>query len=455
MSVLAVGLSHNSAPLELLERAALDEDQTHKLLADLVSGDCIDEAMVLATCNRLEVYADVTRFHGGVQHVTEALRLRCDLSTAELTDHLYVHYEDKAVQHLFTVASGLDSMVVGEQQILGQLRSALSLSRREAAIGRVLGSLTERALRVGKRAQTETGIGAAGRSLVSVGLEVAGAAVGAGLDGRSVAVLGAGSISSLAAQTLRRVGVGEVVVLNRTPAKAARVAASVNGRSAPVGDLTTVLGQVDLLVSCTGAAGAVVGVEDVGPALGARGGRPLVLLDLALPRDIEAGVRTLAGVTVIGLDDLADAVATEQVEAEVEAARRLVADEVGIWLARQRSDRVAPTVVALRARARQVVDAEVSRLLGRLPQLDERAVAEIRQAMSRAVDKLLHAPTVRIKELAEVPGGDSYAEALRDLFALDPQTTEAVTRASVAIEAGDGLSEDGDGPARRDAGVAS
>jgi glutamyl-tRNA reductase len=436
VSVLGVGLSHNSAPVTLLERAALDGDQVTKLLADLMSSESVAEAMVLATCNRVEVYADVSRFHAGVQQVTEALCARCDLTTAELTDHLYVHYEDKAVQHLFSVAAGLDSMVVGEQQVLGQLRTALADGRSEQSVSRVLGPLTERALRVGKRVQSETGIGAAGRSLVSVGVDVAADALG-GLAGRPVAVLGAGSISSLAVQTLQRSGVGEIVVLNRTAAKAQRLAATVGGRSVAVDELPTVLSEVDLLVSCTGATAAVITADDVIPAVAARAGRPLVLLDLALPRDVDAAVRTVSGVTVVGLDDLSSALAGEQVAAEVEAARRMVAEEVGLWLARQRADRVSPTVAALRARARQVVDAEVTRLLGRLPDLDERAVAEVRQGMNRAVDKLLHAPTVRIKELAEAAGADTYAEALRDLFALDPQTPEAVTRASISVEPGE------------------
>src|SRR6059036_292786 len=173
MSVLSVGLSHRSATVALLERTAQDVDGVVKLLTELLEADHVDEALVVSTCNRLEVYADVGKFHGGVQEVTECIAARTGVAIDELTEHLYVHYEDRAVQHLFSVAAGLDSMVVGEQQILGQLRAALQCAREEGCVGRTLGQLVEHALRAGKRVHTETGIDAAGRSVVSVGLDLA------------------------------------------------------------------------------------------------------------------------------------------------------------------------------------------------------------------------------------------------------------------------------------------
>src|SRR4051794_12546404 len=209
MSVLVVGLSHRSASVELLERTALSDDGVGKLLADVVGSDHVDEALVLATCNRLEVYADVRKFHGGVQEVTERLAEHTGVPLDVLTGHLYVHYEDRAVQHLFAVASGLDSMVVGEQQVLGQLRAALQRAREDGTVGRTLGSLSDRALHAGKRVHAETGIDRAGRSLVTVGLDIAERSLG-GLAGRDVVLVGAGSMSSLAAATLRRRDVGKL-----------------------------------------------------------------------------------------------------------------------------------------------------------------------------------------------------------------------------------------------------
>jgi glutamyl-tRNA reductase len=429
MSLLAVGLSHRSTPVDVLERVALDRDQLAKLLGGLVRAEHISEALVLATCNRLEVHADVTKFHGGVKEIGEQLAAHTGVELDVLTDHLYVHYEDRAVQHVFEVAAGLDSMVVGEQQILGQLRGAVNLAREESSIGRVVGTVVDNALRVGKRAHAETGIDRAGRSIVSTGVDHAAAALG-GLAGRRAVVVGAGSMSSLAASELAARGVTDITIVNRTFARAERLAEQVGGRAVLIDDLALAVADADVVVSCTGALGVVI---DAG-VLAVRDGSPVFVLDLAMPRDVEPSARDLAGVTVVDLDILGEALEGAQVAQEVDAVRRIVHDEVGGYLARQRADRVAPTVVALRERAQQVVDSEMGRLLGRLPDADERTVREMRQAVERVVDKLLHAPTVRVKELAEVPGGDSYADVLRELFALDPSATEAVARAAVVVE---------------------
>lgn len=433
MSVLVVGLSHRSAPVTLLERTALTDDAQSKLVTDALDAEHVDEAIVLATCNRLEVYAEVRKFHGGVQDVTELIVQRTGVSLEELTGHLYVHYEDRAVQHLFEVASGLDSMVVGEHQILGQLRDAAQAAREDGAIGRALGPLVEHALHAGKRVHAETGIDSAGRSLVSVGLDMADSVLG-GLAGRACVVVGAGSMSALAGTTLRRRGAGSIAIINRTPSRAERLAASLDGVAGHSAELPAHLAHADLVVSCTGAVGTVVSADTVRAAMAQRAERALFVLDLALPRDVEPAVREIPGVTVVDLDSLRSVLENEAVAADVDAARRIATDEVAAFLTKQRSERVAPTVAALRARAQQVVDSEMSRLRGRLPALDERAEREIAIAVERVVDKLLHAPTVRVKELAGSPGGDSYAVVLRELFALDPAATEAVARADVVVE---------------------
>jgi glutamyl-tRNA reductase len=429
MSILAIGLSHRSTPVDLLERVVLDETAIIKLLADLIGSDHVDEAVVLSTCNRLEVHAEVQKFHGGVQEVSELLAAHTGVDLETLTEHLYVHYEDRAVQHLFAMAAGLDSMVVGEQQILGQLRAALTVARAEHTVGRSLGSVTDNALRVGKRAHSETDIDRAGRSLVSVGVGLAERSVG-GLAGKSAVVVGAGSMSTLAATELRSRGIGALTIANRTLERAERLAAQVDGRAIAMVDVDQAIGAADIVVSCTGSVGIVVSAA----ALSNRNGRPVFALDLALPRDIEPAAVSLPDVTVADLDSLRAVLEGAAVEHDVDAVRRIVTDEVGGYLAKQRADRVAPTVVALRERAQQVVDAELTRLIGRLPDADERVTREIRTTVERVVDKLLHAPTVRVKELAESPGGDSYAEALRELFALDPAATEAVARAAVVVE---------------------
>jgi glutamyl-tRNA reductase len=439
MSVLTVGLSHRSAPVSLLERVVQNDDGVVKLLADLHAADHVDEAVVLSTCNRLEVYADVRKFHGGVQEVTECISARAGVPVSELAEHLYVHYEDRAVQHLFSVASGLESMVVGEHQILGQLRTALQMAREEASVGRTLGLLMDNALHAGKRAHAETGLDNAGKSLVSVALELAAERLG-GLTDKSAVLVGAGSMSALAGTTLRRHGIGHLVIVNRSADRADRLAQSLPAKVATPAELIEVIADADLVVSCTGAVGTVVSFDAVSEALARRPDRPLAVIDLALPRDVEPEVRTLAGVTMVDLEALHAVLESADIARDVEAARRIVTDEVGAFLAKQRSERVAPTVVALRARAQEVVDAELQRLRTKAG-LDERLDREVTATVNRVVDKILHTPTARVKELAEAPGGDSYAEALRELFALDPAATEVVTRADVVIEDTD------DGPA--------
>jgi glutamyl-tRNA reductase len=427
VSVLVVGLSHRSAPVELLERVAINGDHVPKALHELQQGASVVESVVLSTCNRVEVYAHVTRFHGGVQEVSDLLARLSGVPLDELSDHLYVHYEERAVHHLFSVASGLDSMVVGEGQIIGQVRSAFAVAQEEKAVGRVLGELFRHSLRVGKRVRTETEIGRAGASLVGIGLRVATAALGPLGPGTKALIVGAGSMGALAGATLRREGVTDIVVANRTAERAAALAATVEGRGTGLDDLAGAIAEADLVISSTGANGFVLDADLVRDAVAGRGERPLFLLDLALPRDVDPAVRELPGVRLADLDALRAVLDTEDTGAEVEECRRIVNDEVAVFLGWQRAMRVAPTVVALRAKADALIEAELDRLGAKLPALDARSRNEVDRAVRRVVDRLLHAPTVRVRELAEAPGGDHYAEALRELFGLDPQVPEAVT----------------------------
>jgi glutamyl-tRNA reductase len=436
VSVLVVGLSHKSAPVATLERAAVSGDTLTKLLRDLVQAEPVAEAFVVSTCNRVEVYADVDRFHGGVTAICELLARHCGMPPAELTPYLYVHYEERAVSHLLTVAAGLDSMVVGEDQILGQVRSAVKLAAEHGTAGRMLGELGRLALRTGKRARAETAIGRAGLSLLSAAVELAAGRSGTdALAGRRVLIVGAGSMSALAAATAARSGAASIAVANRTREHAERVAASVGTAAATVSglaDLPAALAAADVVVSCTGAAGPVITVDVASAALAARTAPgPLLIMDLAMPRDTEPGVADLPGVVLIGMDQLrehASAIAGD----DVAAVRAILEAELAGYQSAMDAARVAPTVVALRAKAAKVVDAELARLAGRLSSddLSGHALDEIAQTVRRVVDKLLHAPTVRVKELAGSPGGEEYAAALRVLFDLDPRAVEAVTRAA-------------------------
>ncbi|MGE7388765.1 glutamyl-tRNA reductase [Streptomyces sp. NPDC004126] len=577
MSLLVVGLSHRSAPVSVLERASLSADAKVKLLHDTLAAEPAAEATVLATCNRIELYADVEKFHAGVAELSTLLAQHSGVALEELTPYLYVHYEDRAVHHLFSVACGLDSMVVGEGQILGQIKDALALGQELHTAGRLINDLFQQALRVGKRAHSETGIDRAGQSLVTFGLEQLAVhqPVGEWAAGKRALVIGAGSMSSLAAATLARVGVAEVVVANRTAERAERLAeilvasgTGVAARAVPMSAVAGELARVDVVVSCTGATGLVLTGDDVAAALAAgagavgpaglsptpplpetgaaprtpapqtpagldvapqartglgtvdaevvarlaaasQGGRRiadagavrtiaapaavdgdgcpvgldapagggrsalagvdagslelhgawadqgeaaaqrqprraaraladgavpvrLALLDLAMPRDIDAAAHRLPGVRLVDIESLAEASADAPMAADVDAVRGIVAGEVAAFGAAQRAAHITPTVVALRAMAAEVVAMEVARLDGRVPDLDDRQRAEVTQTVRRVVDKLLHAPTVRVKQLASEPGGAGYAEALRELFDLDPQTVASVSRADAA-----------------------
>jgi glutamyl-tRNA reductase len=439
VSILVVGLSHKSAPVAILERVAVSGDTLSKLLRDVVQAEPVAEVFVVSTCNRVEVYADVDRFHAGVTAICELLARHCGVPAHELTSHLYVHYEDRAVSHLMAVACGLDSVVVGEGQILGQVRSALKVGGEHGTVGRVLSELGRLALRTGKRARAETGIGRAGLSLLTVAIDLAAAGLGrAGPDplaGRDVLIVGAGSMSALAAATATRSGAASIVVANRTRRRAERLAADVSATAAGLADLPAAMAAVDVVISCTGAVGQVITADMVSAAVAARTrtGRPgaLVLLDLAMPRDVEPAVESLPGVVLIGMDVLTGH-GTAATEDDIAAVRAILEAEVAAYHSAIEAAQVAPTVVALRAKAAQVVDAELARLTGRLSAdgVSGHALDEIARTVRRVVDKLLHAPTVRVKELAGSPGGEEYAAALRVLFDLDPRAVEAVTRAA-------------------------
>jgi glutamyl-tRNA reductase len=425
MSVLVVGISHNSAPVSLLEQVALDDDGVHKLVSDAAASEHVTEATVISTCNRVEIYTDVDRFHGSVETLSRLLVERAGETTDAMLPHLYVHYDDGAVSHLFQVAAGLDSMAVGEGQILGQTREALRLGQEMGTVGPALNVLFQQALRVGKRSRAETGIDQVAPSLVSAALDRSHEAVG-GVAGKNVVVVGAGAMAGLATATVSRLGAAQIRVVNRTAGRADRLATEYAARAVALEDLRSELGAADILITCTGASGTLISRDML--AESRNGDRPLAVIDVALPHDVDPSVASLPGVTLIGLPQLAAALHETEAGREVVEVRRIVGEEVTSFLAARRQASVTPTVVALRSMATAVVDAEMARLEGRLPDLDGAELDEIRHAVHRVADKLLHEPTVRVKELANEQGAVSYAAALAELFALDPEAVDAVTR---------------------------
>lgn len=412
MSFLVVGLSHRQTPIDVLERAAITPQELDQTLARVLSHEQVTEAMVLSTCNRVEIYANVEKFHPGLDAMVEWLSDRLDTPADELAQYLQVSYDEDAIEHMMRVASGLDSMIVGEPQILGQLRTAYLDATDREAIGRKLHALAQHALRVGKRMHSDLGMHEVGRNIAAVAVDAASSAAG-GLTGKRALIVGAGAMATLAAASLREQGVGSLQVVNRSPEKAAALAARFGGEA--TADLTTAVRAADIVVTALGSSPGVLTEQMVLEA------GETVLVDLALPKNVTAEAAGLPSVTYIGMDRIRERAQVLDLAVDGARADDLIAEEVAAFVARQRSSAVAPTIAALRNRAKEVIDSEMDRLRSRIPDVDDRALAEIEYAVERVVDKMLHAPQVHVRESAGTPTGEAYAEALRMLFELGDQ----------------------------------
>jgi len=474
MTLFSLSLNHRTAPLTTLAAVSLDRDATTKMCHVLSASEHVSEVAVLSTCNRVEVYADVDRFHAGLDEVVGTLSQVSGVPVAELQASCAVHFDAGTVSHAFQVASGLDSMVVGERQVVGQFRRALAVGQSAGTVGTALNSLFQQGIRVAKRVHTETEVGRAGRSLVDAAHEIVVGLLGsegvaplagqgdrsyrgsegvAPLAGRRVLVAGAGQMAGAAARTAAADG-AQVTVVNRTLARAERLAAELpDGHFRPWRELSAALLEADVVICCTGAAGYLIGPQDflsegddpLGPPIRAttltsEGDDPLgppiramnrdtadvrVVVDLAMPPDVDPAVASLPGIELVDLVRLQQSEGVVAATTDVRAAHELVAEEVTGFLAGRHARSVTPTVVALRSMASEVVSAELARLEARLPDLDDATRDEVRQTLHRVTSKLLHAPTVRVQQYAADSDTD-YAAALRTLFALDPQAVQAV-----------------------------
>jgi len=421
MAVLALGISFRSAPIDLLERLAFTDDDLVKAYRRAQDLDGIDEAVVLSTCNRVEIYGSVVNYHAGFVALKRLLAETRGVAEAELAEGLYSHWERDAVEHLFSVAGGLDSMVLGETQIQSQVREALRVAEIERAAGSRLKGLFHAATRAGRRVRQETSLGAAPDAFVGRGASLAEEVLGS-LAGRSVVVIGAGTMASLAVKHLRQRGVGPVHVLNRSLPHARSLAERTNAAHGDLDALPAVLREADLVVSATGATGVVVHADVVRAARPAPTS-PLVLLDLAVPRDVEPDAGTLPGVTLIDVDALRDRGSAGEQEA-IARAREIVSEEVRRFVVRRRGDELAPLIRVIRRRGDAVLQAELERYEGRLADLtpDERGAVE---ALARGiVGKLLHDPIVALKERSEPGSGRTHAKLLAELLGLDPSSLD-------------------------------
>ncbi|HEX2062961.1 MAG TPA: glutamyl-tRNA reductase [Acidimicrobiales bacterium] len=420
MSVIVVGLNHRTVPLAVLERMTVSDARLPKALAELRSRDHLDEAVVLSTCMRTEIYVAAERFHGALADVRDFLTELSFSHPDEFVDHLYSFYEDAAVGHLFRVASGLDSAVVGESEVLGQVRSAWERAEEEGAAGPQLRALFRHAVEVGKRARSETAIARGTTSVSQAAVAMAARRIGS-LEGKRILVLGAGDMGEgMAVALATSPGVAEVLVANRTWQKAVALAARVGGRAVQLGGLASALEEADVVLTSTGAPSVLLDAADLAPAVAARDGRPLLVVDVAVPRDVDPGVAQLEGVTLLDMDDLkafAEAGLSGRRREEVRV-QAIIDEELERYSAVSTAREMAPLIAAVRHRAEELRQAELERFAGRLAELDPRQ-REAVEALTRGIlGKLLHEPTVRLKDAAGSPRGDRLAEALRVLFDL-------------------------------------
>lgn len=410
----------------------------NKVLCELLKREHVAEALLLSTCNRVEVYAVVHTFHDGLSDIIDVLACHAAIGVDQLSGYLYVNYAAAAVEHLFSVAAGLDSMVVGEQQIYRQLRAAYSSAEQAGTVGHTLHEVVQQSLRASKRIRNQTTLDTAGASVISEALAEATTELACAdpptLVGRRALLIGAGSMGHLATAWLRRAKVAEIVLCNRTQATAQRLVALCQAEGTParaieLDKVAATLPTIDLVICCTSATDTILGVEHLTDARRHSRG-PLAVCDLGLPRNVEPAVGRLPGVTLLDLTNLAHRIQQRTTHSSaINAAHRLITEEVHRYLAAQRTANVIPALTALHKRAAQVVDTELVRLTNRLPGLHTTVHDELACTLRRVVNKLLHSPTVRIKQLAETSNGQTYANALRELFALDSQ---APTRHTVA-----------------------
>ena len=418
MSIVVIGVNHRTGPLALLERVAVQPDALAKAITGLVSRANIREAVVLSTCNRTEVYAVAERFHGAYADIRDFFCELASIDAEQLHPHLYSQHDDAAVAHLFEVASGLDSAVLGETEILGQVKVAWEQAQAEGGAKATLNLLFRHAVETGKRARTETGISRATASVSYAAVEMATERLGT-LAGRRVLVVGAGDMGEGIAVALVDAGATDITVTNRTEDRAMQLAQRVGGAVVPFGELATVLATADVLLTCTGA-GAVVVDRNMVAAARADITTPLLVVDIAVPRDVAPEVTDVANVTLLNLDDLRDwADRGKQLRhAEAERVRIIVGEEVERFAMESTARQAAPLVAELRDKAEAVRHGELQRYAGRLASLDATQLAAVEAVTKGIVAKLLHQPSVKLKDDAGTPQGERNAAAMRDLFDL-------------------------------------
>tara|TARA_B100000959_G_scaffold241607_1_gene263597 strand:- start:2404 stop:3603 length:1200 start_codon:yes stop_codon:yes gene_type:complete len=390
-----------------------------KALADLTSREHVTEAVILSTCNRIEVYAFAEKFHGGYEDIRNFFAEINHVAPEEFSDYLTGLYDADAVRHLFAVASGLDSVVLGENEILGQVRMAWEVATEESTVGPVLNPMFRHALQVGKRVRTETEISQKTTSVSQAAVAMADQHLG-GLSNRRVLVVGTGKMGEGLARALNTGGVSEILVANRTWENAVQVADRLQGKPVELNELQKHLAEIDVLLTSTGASSVILEHGDLNEVMRGRSKRELLIVDIAVPRDVDPAAGEIEGVTLLDMDDLR-AFAEEGIQArrrEITGVQAIIDVELDRYVDETTARSVAPLVAGLRDRAGEITENEFTRFASKLEELDESQRKVVEGLVAGVVGKLLHEPTVRMKDAAGTARGERLAEALRDLFNL-------------------------------------
>ena len=419
MSLVVVGCNHRSTSLDVLERLAVAPEDLAKVLHDAASAENLSETVVLSTCGRTEIYAYAERFHGGYADIRELLARHSGLPPETVADEIYGYHDTEAVRHLFNVASGLDSVVLGEHEILGQVRSAWQTARAEGTVGSALDPLFRHAIQTGKRARTDTGISRGIASVSHAAVALATERLGT-IQGRRILVLGAGDMATGTLKSLAGADPADIAVASRTWERAVTAAESCAGRAVALDTLEDPLVDADVMFATTGATSIILEHSDIDAVMSRRSGAPLLIIDIAVPRDVDPAAGELPGVTLLNMDDLGAFVETARSKRgqQTSAVLAIIEEEVERYRSVASARESAPLISALRARADSISEAEMQRHAARLRDLSPSQRTAVESLLRGTVNKLLHEPTVRLKSASGHARGDRLAEALRDLFDL-------------------------------------
>jgi glutamyl-tRNA reductase len=427
MSVVVVGVNHKTAPISLLEQLSISEESLPKALTQLCGFEDVAEGVILSTCNRTEVYAVVSRFHAGTQDLRNFLAEFCHVAPEDFVDRLYTYHDDGAIRHLFRVTTAIDSMVIGESEILGQVKRAFQRANEEGTVHRVLGAAFRQALRVGKRSRSETAIGRNPVSISSAAVDLARRAFSEdSLAGKRVTILGAGKMGRLAARALGTAGAEDLVVVNRSEERAEELAGIFGAEALPFERLDEAIAASDILISSTTAPGCIVGADLLERAMARRADRPLFIVDIAVPRDVEAAAADIPGVVLRGIEDLRGVVDSNRGSrlTEVSRVEEIIGEEVEHFINWERSTEFAPTAASLVAQADLIRAVEMERIKPRLDEMTEEQRTAVDHLSRRIVAKLLHTPLKKSKDVSSSKQGYMYLTALRELFDLDDEPVD-------------------------------